>query len=104
MDLQPTDLQELLRTTAQDFLTREVPSARVREIQDAGEPDAELWKQIVELGWTGLPIVKEHGGQGAQDAPILAAVLKWWKSPADALNPAVAVHECPVLLYIRCTG
>ena len=65
MDLQPSDLQELLRSTAQDFLAREVPSSRVREIQEAGEPDAELWKQIVELGWTGLPIAEEHGGQGA---------------------------------------
>jgi alkylation response protein AidB-like acyl-CoA dehydrogenase len=64
VDLQPTELQELLRSNAEDFLSREVPSSRVREMQEAGEPDSELWEQIVELGWAGLPITEEYGGQG----------------------------------------
>ena len=64
MDLQLSEFQELLRSNAEDFLIREVPASRIREIQDAGEPDAKLWAKIVELGWTGLPIAEEHGGQG----------------------------------------
>ena len=64
MDLQPTELQELLRSNAEDFLSREVPSSRVRETQESGEPDSALWAQLVDLGWTGLPIAEEHGGQG----------------------------------------
>ena len=64
MDLQLTEFQELVRANAEDFLGREVPASRVREMQEAGEPDADLWGQIVELGWTGLPIAEEHGGQG----------------------------------------
>ena len=64
MDLQLSEFQELLRSNAEDFLLREVPASRIREIQDAGEPDAKLWAKIVELGWTGLPIAEEHGGQG----------------------------------------
>ena len=64
MDLQPTDLQELLRTNAEDVLASEAPADRVREIEQAGEPDAALWSTLVDLGWTGLAIDEEHGGQG----------------------------------------
>ncbi len=64
MDLQPTDLQELLRGNAEDVLGREAPADRVREIEQAGEPDAALWSTLVDLGWTGLAVPDEHGGQG----------------------------------------
>ena len=66
MDLRLSDLQELIRDSADDFLEREAPASRMRQIEWAGEPDEELWGQMVELGWTGLPIAEEHGGQGAQ--------------------------------------
>ena len=66
MDLRLSDLQELIRDSADDFLEREAPASRMRQIEWAGEPDDELWSQLVELGWTGLPIAEEHGGQGAQ--------------------------------------
>ena len=64
MDLQPTDLQELLRSNAEDVLAREAPADRVREMEQAGEPDAALWSTLVELGWTRLAVPEEHGGQG----------------------------------------
>ena len=65
MDLRLSEVQELIRDSADDFLTREAPPARVREIEWAGKPDDDLWRQMVELGWTGLPISEAHGGQGA---------------------------------------
>ena len=61
-----TAMQVLIRDSADDFLTREAPAARMREIEWAREPDEELWRQMVELGWTGLPIAEAHGGQGAE--------------------------------------
>ena len=64
MDLQPTDLQELLRSNAEDVLEREAPADRVREMEQSGEPDAALWSTLVELGWTGLAVGEDHGGQG----------------------------------------
>ena len=70
MDLRLSELQELIRESADDFLTREAPAARMREIEWAREPDEELWRQMVELGWTGLPIAEAHGGQGAQLADL----------------------------------
>lgn len=65
MDLQPTELQVLLRTAAEDFLSREAPSSRIRDIEASGEPDPDLWRGMVDLGWTSLPIEEIHGGQGA---------------------------------------
>jgi alkylation response protein AidB-like acyl-CoA dehydrogenase len=66
MDLRLSELQELIRDSADDFLEREAPAARMREIEWARAPDEDLWRQMVELGWTGLPIAEAHGGQGAQ--------------------------------------
>ena len=65
MDLRLSELQELIRDNAEEFLTREVPADRVREIEAAGEPDEALWRQMVELGWSGLTIGEAYSGQGA---------------------------------------
>ena len=65
MDLRPTELQELIRNSAEEYLAREMPFSRVREVERAGEPDPAFWRDIVRLGWTGLPIAESHGGQGA---------------------------------------
>ena len=85
MDFRLTEVQELLKNSAEEFLTRELPSDRVREIEQAGEPDAELWRQIVELGWTGLPVAEQYGGQGGSlpDAAVLIQQL----CRAAALTP-----------------
>ena len=73
MDLRLSELQELLRANAQEFFEREVTFERVREIEAADAPDAQLWNQMVELGWTSLPVGEEHGGGGGTllDAAIL---------------------------------
>jgi len=65
MDLTYSQDQELLRAAALDFLRGEVPRERVLEIDDS--PDgfsAELWRQLVALGWTGMGIPEQYGGAG----------------------------------------
>jgi alkylation response protein AidB-like acyl-CoA dehydrogenase len=64
MDLRLSELQELLRANAQEFFEREVTFERIREIEAADTPDAQLWDQMVQLGWTSLPIAEAYGGQG----------------------------------------
>ena len=54
MDIRLSEFQELLKTNAEDFLTREVPTSRIREIEEAGEPDVGLLQQMSEAGWAGL--------------------------------------------------
>jgi alkylation response protein AidB-like acyl-CoA dehydrogenase len=59
------DAQKMLKTQARDFLkgacTTEVP----RRILDGDEPyAADLWKDIVDLEWTGISIPEQYGGIG----------------------------------------
>ncbi len=65
MDFRPTELQQLLQNNAQEFLEREATLDQVRVMEAEGSPDARLWSQIAELGWLGLPLAEEFGGQGA---------------------------------------
>ncbi|HTO72018.1 MAG TPA: acyl-CoA dehydrogenase family protein [Myxococcota bacterium] len=57
--------QELLRSTAREFLAREAPMTAVRELMD--DPRGyrpETWAKLAELGWLGLLLPEEYGGAG----------------------------------------
>jgi alkylation response protein AidB-like acyl-CoA dehydrogenase len=57
-----TPEQEAFRETARRFLSERV---RVRElIELPGAHDPTLWRSIAELGWLGVDVPEEHGGQG----------------------------------------
>ena len=73
-DLSLTSEQELLRNTAREFVERECPLATVRKIQEEeGGFSRELWQQIAGLGWPGILIPPEYGGEGGTltDAAVL---------------------------------
>ena len=65
MDLGLTEIQQMLKTSAQDFLSRECPLTLVREMEEdpRGFTD-ELWRQMVGLGWTGVAFPEQYGGTG----------------------------------------
>ena len=65
MNFQFSDDAETLRTEARKFLAAESPPAKARAVIDgASGIDANLWRKIADLGWTGLRIPEEHGGLG----------------------------------------
>jgi alkylation response protein AidB-like acyl-CoA dehydrogenase len=65
MNFQFSDDAEALRTEARRFLAAESGNAKARAVMDSGSGiDADLWRKIVELGWTGLRVPEEHGGLG----------------------------------------
>lgn len=65
MDLNFSEEQEMLKTMARDFLADKCPKSLVREMEeDEKGYSPELWKEIVDLGWTGLVIPEEYGGSG----------------------------------------
>jgi alkylation response protein AidB-like acyl-CoA dehydrogenase len=65
MDVLLSEHQELLRQSARDFLERECPMDWVRSVIDDPRGDIEeRWKQMAELGWTGLLIPEAQGGAG----------------------------------------
>ena len=65
MDILPSEEEQLLKNAAREFLEAEVSTALVREMEldENGYPPS-LWRQMAELGWLGLAIPEEYGGQG----------------------------------------
>ncbi len=67
MDLTLTSDQELIASTARGFLESRCPMSHVREMEaDATGYSAALWKEMAELGWTGLTFPEECGGAGGE--------------------------------------
>ena len=73
MDFGLTDDQQDIQRTAHDMLDDRARPERVREHAEAGTTDEALWKELCELGWPGIAISEEHGGQGL--GPIELSIL-----------------------------
>ena len=70
--------QELIAKTARDFVDEESPVSRMRALRDSKDPvgfSRDLWKQMAELGWVGIPFPESVGGAGMGFAE-LAVVLE----------------------------
>ncbi|TMK75795.1 MAG: acyl-CoA dehydrogenase [Actinobacteria bacterium] len=64
MDFGFNDEQQAIKETARDMLASRSPLPKVREAAESRTYDDSLWKEICELGWPGIAIAEEHGGQG----------------------------------------
>jgi alkylation response protein AidB-like acyl-CoA dehydrogenase len=64
MDFGYTDDQQVIRSTARELLADRAKPERVREHAEAGRMDTELWSELSQLGWPGIALPEEHGGQG----------------------------------------
>ncbi len=76
MDILPTEEEQMLKNGTREFLEAECSTALVREmeIDGIGYPPA-LWKQMADLGWLGLALPEEYGGQ-ALPVTYLGLVLE----------------------------
>ena len=65
MDILPSEEEQLLKNAAREFLEAEVSTTLVRdmELDENGYPPG-LWRQLADLGWLGLAMPEEYGGQG----------------------------------------
>ncbi|QJW85189.1 acyl-CoA dehydrogenase family protein [Ramlibacter terrae] len=59
------EVRRMLRDSAGEFARSRLASTHVRELRDVG-PDAAhaLWREMAELGWSGLMVDAERGGSG----------------------------------------
>ncbi|HTO51863.1 MAG TPA: acyl-CoA dehydrogenase family protein [Myxococcota bacterium] len=65
MDFGFSEEQDLLRAEVRKFLDARCPLERVRKLSETGPGyDAELWRELAELGWLGLTIPEAYGGAG----------------------------------------
>ena len=94
MNLDPTPTQELLRETVRDYLERELPYDRTRELEREGALDALLWKGIAEQGWLGLGVCEARGGTGGAllDVGILVEELARKAAIVPVLEGIVALR------------
>ena len=76
MDLGLSEIQQMLRTSSQEFLSQEIPLSLVRAMEEdsRGYTD-DLWRQVAGLGWTGLAFPEAYGGTGG-DFLDLAVLLE----------------------------
>ena len=61
------DDQALLRQTALDFARSGLPVAELRRLRDTGDAtgfDRAAWQEMAALGWTGMLIPEDFGGNG----------------------------------------
>lgn len=67
MELVLDEDQELIAKTALDFVLEHSPVSRFRALRDAAEPlgySPDLYREMAELGWTGIPFSEKLGGAG----------------------------------------
>lgn len=69
-----TEEQELLRSTAADFVKTHSPLTRVRQLRDSDDRigySLDLWRRMSALGWPGIVLPEEHGGLGLGYAELI---------------------------------
>ena len=92
MNFDFSDDQHAIKRTAKDLLAERFKMERVRELAEAGEYDDTTWKELCELGWPGIFIGEEHGGQGlgTVELIILMEELGYALAPLPFLSNAAA--------------
>jgi alkylation response protein AidB-like acyl-CoA dehydrogenase len=100
MDFDLSPDQRTIKDVARELLTARSPFAKVREAAAAATYDAALWSELVGLGWPGIAVAAEHGGQGlgAVELAVLAEELGY----ACAATPFLATATAAAV--IQATG
>jgi alkylation response protein AidB-like acyl-CoA dehydrogenase len=84
--------QRTIKVTAHDLLASRSPFERVREAAEARRYDEALWRELCELGWPGIAVAEEHGGQGlgAVELAVLLEELGYAVAATPLLGTALA--------------
>ena len=60
-----TEEQQMLRDSAKAYAAEKLPVSQLRALRKDGKAyDAGSWKEIAELGFTGVIVPEEFGGSG----------------------------------------
>ena len=71
MDFGLTDEQEMLRTTARQFVADVCPAERAKEWDEESAVPPELFKGMADLGWFSLPFAETDGGDGGGPVELI---------------------------------
>ena len=92
MNFDFTDDQQAIKSTAREFLASRFKPEKVRQLAESGEYDSSLWDEMAELGWPGIFVSEEHGGQalGVLELVILTEELGYVAAPSPFQSNAAA--------------
>src|SRR3954465_11127443 len=92
MNFDFTDDQRAIKETARDLLASRFKLERLRELAEAKSYAEGAWSQISEVGWPGIFIDEENGGQGLGviELVILLEELGYVLAPLPFLSNAAA--------------
>src|SRR3954451_23436423 len=85
MNFELTDDQQEIKRTAHELLAGRATPEKVRSAAEAARYDDALWRELAELGWPGIAVAEEHGGQGL--GAVELAVLLEELGAACAVTP-----------------
>ncbi len=93
MDFGLNETQELIRSSASEYLADQSPSDFVRAMatDEQGYTD-EFWREIGELGWLGLIVPESHGGSGMDMSDMVVLLAEW----GAALAPGPLVESAVI--------
>jgi alkylation response protein AidB-like acyl-CoA dehydrogenase len=87
------DEQQAIKSTARDFLAARYRSERIRQLAETkqGFEDSD-WKEMADLGWPGLALPEEWGGQGLGivELAVLFEEMGYALAPSPLLSSTVA--------------
>jgi alkylation response protein AidB-like acyl-CoA dehydrogenase len=87
-----SDEQREIKRTANEFLASRFKPEKVRELAESRSYDDALWREISELGWPGIAVAEEDGGQGlgAIELAVLLEESGYGLAPSPLLGTAGA--------------
>jgi alkylation response protein AidB-like acyl-CoA dehydrogenase len=88
-----TDEQQAIKATARDFLAARYKSARIRELAESEHGfEQSDWDEMAELGWPGLALPEQWGGQGLGivELAVLFEELGYALAPTPLLSNTIA--------------
>jgi alkylation response protein AidB-like acyl-CoA dehydrogenase len=100
MNFDLNDEQQEIKRTAHEFLASRFLPSKVRELSEADAYDDGLWKQISELGWPGIAIPEDDGGQGLGMVELVVLL----EEAGYACAPAPLLGSAGAALVIAAAG
>lgn len=64
LDFEFSEEQQLFRATVREFVDRDLSKAYCTEVEEGEEFPWEMWRKLVDAGFTGVGVDENYGGQG----------------------------------------
>jgi alkylation response protein AidB-like acyl-CoA dehydrogenase len=86
LDLRLTESEEILKTTAINFLKRDIKKETLEALHDSDTGfNEDIWRKVCDMGWLGIITPEEYGGTGY---PLTTAGILFEALGTGPMSPA----------------